>query len=165
MSNEVVGIVEEIMNNGKAKGSGIRVGGLKYGVFDPSEIGMDNLKVGERVSFRFKEKPSGGPNPYKNITGKVTKVAADVPATVAPSSEPTGGTSRRYRHNGEEGGFPIHKKAYERALDRRNATQVAARLAPKDVDELLMFARKIEAYTCGDLDAQAEAAMHELMED
>ena len=157
MSNEVIGIVEEVMNNGKAKGSGLRVGGLKYGVFDPADQGLDKISAGDNVSFRFVEKDSGGKWPYKNVQGKVTKVAGTVAAT--PTDASVGG--KRWRANGEEGGFPIHQRAYERALDRRNATQVAARmLEPGATAQMVIeFAKEIEDYTTGTEIAVAEMAL------
>jgi len=170
MSTEVIGIVEEVMNNGKAKGSGLRVGGLKYGVFDPVDQGLDKVNEGDNVSFRFIEKDSGGKWPYKNIQGKITKVAGTVAAT--PTAEaPTGG--KRWRNNGEEGGFPIHQRAYERALDRRNALNAAVDLANSGclddvmvkmktdeiVAEVIRIAREFEDYTTGGEIAVAEMVM------
>ena len=79
------------------------------------------------------------------------------------------GTGRTYRGNGEAGGFPLHPKSYERALDRRNAIKCAvdhcATLGPNitfSPEEVIATARLFEAYTTGDLDVkEAENAFDE----
>lgn len=166
MSESVVGIVEEVINNGKGKGSGVRILGHKYGVYDPADAGLDAIAEGTTVSLRFKEKDGGGGITYKNVQGKITTVKDGTPVTASPEAAPAGGTTggSKYRKNGEEGGFPIHARAYERALDRRNALTNAVAMAsystvavsPEDIIEL---ARKFEAYTTGDLEAHAEAVL------
>ena len=163
----IVGIVEEVMDNGKAKGSGLRINGLKYGIYDPADAGLDEVSVGTTVSLRFKETEKSGIT-YRNVQGKVTTVkdgtAVNAPAASAVSAG-SGGGKGGYRKNGEEGGFPIHPKAYERALDRRNALQCAVNYVQYDadsaisVDDVLRIARKFEAYTTGDDVAQAEAKL------
>lgn len=67
-----------------------------------------------------------------------------------------------YRKNGEAGGFPIHPRAYERALDRRNALTNAVRFHThqletgmvSDVSSIIETARQFEAYTCGDIEME-----------
>lgn len=155
MAEHVIGIVDEVNNNGKGKGSSLRVNGLKYGIWDPSEAGMDDVEVGNQVSFRFKVTSKNGID-YKNIQGKVTKTTGDV-ANTAPAR----GTGSGYRRHGEEGGFPIHARAYERALDRREAVRnaVAALGAGKTASEYLTMAKEFEAYTTGEDLAIADAAL------
>lgn len=165
MSESIVGIVEEVINNGKGKGSGIRINGRKYGVYDPADAGLDEVAAGTTVSFRFSEKESGGKFPYLNVQGKITTVK-DGTALTATSGSSGGG--KRYRANGEEGGFPIHPQAYERALDRRNALTAAVALATankiSDTKKIVEIAREFEAYTTGDIDVDALASMS-LMDD
>lgn len=119
---------------------------------------------GDTVSF-----DDGG----KNYLKRLTIVGAGTPATSAPS---TGRSKGGYRANGEKGGFPIHPLAYERALDRRNALNVAATLlessmeikpvldlTDKDLDNIstavLTLARKFEAYSTGDLEREMAEKM------
>ena len=81
------------------------------------------------------------------------------------------GTGRTYRGNGEAGGFPLHPKSYERALDRRNALNAAVESIRLFTDsesleiteeDVIALARKYEAYTTGDLDVkEAENAFDE----
>lgn len=169
MSNEsIVGIVEEVINNGKGKGSGLRIGGHKYGVYDPDDAGLDTVSVGTTVSLRYKTAEKGGIT-YKNVTGKVTTVkdgtAVTAPVATAAGAASSGGSRGGFRKNGEEGGFPIHSLAYERALDRRNAIATATALAGafpaklKTVEDVFEVARRIEAYTTGDEITKAEDAL------
>lgn len=150
MSEMMQGVVEEVINNGRAKGSKLVMGGLKYGVFDPAETGLDKISAGQFVSFRWKETEKGGIT-YKNIQGKITplKEGEAVP-TIAPTPTASAPRSSGYRKNGEEGGFPLHALSYERALDRRNAVNAAVAAGCKDVEEIISFAKEIEKYTTGD---------------
>ena len=158
MSNEVIGVVQEVYDNGVGKGSGIRVGGLKYGVYDPAKSGMAGISEGDQVSFVFKDAGK-----YKNIQGKITKTSGGLADTPTPTvAANTGG--KRWRNNGEEGGFPIHQRAYERALDRRNALNASTAFwAMQDVvptiNDILTVAKDFEDYTTGGEIAAAEAAL------
>jgi hypothetical protein len=130
----------------------------------------NNVNVGDEVFITYETTAAG----YRNIKG-LTVVAAGsggpVPiANTAPKSG-SGAASggKRYRANGEEGGFPLHPLCYERALDRRNALTAAADLAGAayratadethlNKEAIVEVARYFEAYTTGDLDA-AEARL------
>lgn len=135
-----------------------------YSAFNASQIG--EVDKGDSVEFNYKENGR-----YRNIQGNVKKVGGGASSGAGSS---TGGASRStggrtYRANGEEGGFPIHPLAYERALDRRNAisaaaTIISAQLAHgtefKDITEAtLQMAMTFEAYSTGDLERAAMAAM------
>ncbi len=167
----MVGIIEEIINNGKGKGSGVRIAGHKYGVYDPADAGLEELSVGTTVSLRFNEKDAGGGIVYKNVAGKITTVKDGAPVTAVAATTTGGASKGGFRKNGEEGGFPINARAYERALDRRNALQCASGLAiglELDADGIIALAKQFEAYSCGDDMADADAArafLDELPED
>lgn len=134
-----------------------------YSAFNASQIG--DVDKGDNVEFNFKENGR-----YRNIQGNVKKVSGGAGASSggsAPAGRATGG--RTYRANGEEGGFPIHPLAYERALDRRNAVGAAATIIAsqiahgtefEDVTEAtLQMAMTFEAYSTGDMERAAMAAL------
>lgn len=175
MSESVMGIVEDVINLGVGKGSGIRVNGHKFGIYDPTSAGLDKVSVGTGVSFQFKETNKGGIT-YRNITGRVTPLAdgVAVPAATKPvdSGSTTSSGTGRYRQNGMAGGFPIHPHAYERALDRRNALNAAVALVSAspsatiaDVTDVLAIAKQFEEYTCGDAERVEEEALNSLMKE
>lgn len=97
----------------------------------------------------------GGGKFIKNLKIKGKDASGGAPA--ASGGKPARGTARAYRANGEEGGFPIHPLAYERALDRRVAIQVAAQVlgSGHSPDEYIEVARTFEDYTTGTADAEA----------
>lgn len=128
--------------------------------------------------YATKEEWAPNPRPNKGDTitfddggGKFLKrCKVTTGGTVTPLAKPV--DSGRYRKNGEAGGFPVHPLAYERTLDRRNATQVAATivsnnkavasLSVEDVTDMVLdVARKIEAYTTGDIERMKAEAMFE----
>ena len=131
----------------KFGGYSIKVGGNFYNTkFDPK------LSVGQFVEF-----DDGGKKYINN-----PKVLASGPAGASapsPSLSAAGG-AKRYRNNGEEGGFPIHPFAYERTLDRRNALQCATQLVSsceidrehpaEAAEDIIAIARMFEAYSTGD---------------
>lgn len=134
-----------------------------YSAFNASQIG--DVGAGDSVEFSYKENGR-----YRNIQGNVKKTGGGTGAESASSGgghRATGG--RNYRANGEEGGFPIHPLAYERALDRRNAisaaaTIIASQLAhgteyPDVTEAVVQMAMTFEAYSTGDLERAAMAAM------
>lgn len=108
------------------------------------------------------------------VVVSVKPSAPDAKPPVSGNSSPTGGSAggasgRRYRQNGEAGGFPVHPLAYERTLDRRNALNVAvafisakaslyehltkaegAAILKMDAEGVIELASLFEAYTCGD---------------
>lgn len=146
--SQVVGTVE------KAFDKAIVVSGVRYGAYKPEQLA--GAKQGDEVQFDFKENGQ-----YKNISGNVRVVNKSAAPKAAPSSGNT--SSRSSRANGEEGGFPLHEKSYERALDRRNAINAAvayaalAKLKPESPGEIVDIAREFEAYTTGDTDKEMEA--------
>ncbi len=174
MTESIVGIVEEVINNGKAKGSGIRIAGKKYGVFDPAAQGMDDIQEGNQVSFRYKEKPSpDGSLIYKNIMGKITvttgsaisPTTADAPAKPSTPARSYGGYSK--------GVFPVPALDGTRSIIRQNSITNAVNLTkglvnaktslPAMARLVIETAMMFEAYSSGDLDAaEAEAAIAEL---
>lgn len=103
---------------------------------------------------------NGGKNYIKNLT---IKGKGEVPAASTSTKAPSRGTPRAYRANGEEGGFPVHPMAYERALDRRNAITCAVNAlgAGKSPDEYIDMAREFEAYTTGSADYEAAKELAE----
>ena len=163
--SEVTGIVEEVIDNDKGKGSGVRIAGHKFGVYDPADANLDAVAVGTTVYLRYKEVDKGAGIVYKNVQGKITTVKDGTPVTALPEATASSGggkSSGGYRKNGEAGGFPIHPKAYERALDRRNALNAAVAVLgnlSSNADDVIKLAREFEAYTTGDLEAQAEDAL------
>lgn len=133
-----------------------------YSAFNASQIG--DFDKGDSVEFAYKENGR-----YRNIQGnlKAAGGAASGGSSSAAKAPASGG--RTYRANGEEGGFPIHPLAYERALDRRNAISAASALVAAQIakgeefedvaDATLAIAMTFEAYSTGDLDRAAMAAM------
>ena len=152
MAESIVGIVEEVINNGKGKGSGVRINGSKYGVYDPAAANMDAIEVGMNVSLRYTEKDGGGGVKYKNVQGRITPVKGDVAATAPPA--PAGG--------GVVGGR-------EQAIIRQNALTNAVNYAiAKDLDgtdTVIRIAQEFEEYTSGALknkeNKKADAEMEE----
>jgi len=157
MSENIIGIIEEVIDNGKGKGSGIRVGGAKYGVYDPAASGMEGVSVGDNVSFRFTPKDGSGGIVYKNLQGMITKVAAGVASTTAAAPAPAASSGGRGR-----GGFPIGLEDGQRSIIRQNALTNARELYchaawPMEAessmtDEIIRVAREFEAYTTGDIE-------------
>jgi hypothetical protein len=131
-----------------------------YSAFNASQIG--DVEKGDTVEFSYKVNGR-----YRNIQGNVSKSASSSASSSAPASSGRGG--RTYRANGEEGGFPIHPLAYERALDRRNAVSAASAIVAAEIargteyedvaEATLSLARVFEAYSTGDEDRAAMAAM------
>lgn len=144
MAESIRGIVEEVINNGKGKGSGVRIEGKKYGVYDPADAGLDQVTVGSEVSFRFNEKPGTGGITYKNITGKITTVTAGSGAVASvPSNVNTVSLGR------------------DRAIIRQNALTNAVNACAQFsitvegdeiIDSIIKTAMRFEEYTSGDLD-------------
>lgn len=141
----VEGIVEYKGAN-KFGGYSIKVNGNFYNSkFEPK------CEKGDYVEF------DDGGKKYINALKKKTS-----PPVAGVSAPGNASANKRYRNNGEEGGFPVHPLAYERALDRRNALQCATRLFGEhgiDSEDLMSLAKDIidvaryfEAYTTGDLE-------------
>jgi len=170
MSN-VIGIIEEVIDNGKGKGSGIRVGGAKYGVYDPAASGMGDVSVGDNVSFRFAEKDGSGGIVYKNLQGRITKTAAGATVAAAPASAAT--PARSY---GGKGVFPVPLDDGSRAIIRQNALTNArelvcktladgGKISPKVIETVIDIAKQFESYTSGDIERFAAEAATEAVEE
>jgi hypothetical protein len=150
----LTGIVQEVINNGVGKGSGLKIDGHKYGCFDPVKTGLDLVAVGDEVTFDWVQKGQ-----YKNINGGITKTGNTGTPTASPSPKANtgGGTS-----GGGDFQFPIPALNYQRSVVRRDAVTQAvnliARLTPADhtldldplADLAIQIARKFEEYETGD---------------
>lgn len=133
-----------------------------YSAFNASQIG--DVDKGDSVEFQFKVNGR-----YRNIQGNVSKVAGGSSESTGSKAPARSGGGRSYRANGEEGGFPIHPLAYERALDRRNAISAASTIIASEIahgtefedvaEATLSLARTFEAYSTGDEERLAMAAM------
>lgn len=151
---QLTGIVQEVINLGVGKGSGVKIDGLKYGCFDPVKSGIDIVAVGDEVSFDWVEKGQ-----YKNINGRVNKTGNTGTPQASSAPAATGG--------GKSGGggdfvFPIPALNYQRSVVRRDsiaaASSLIANLMPADVatdfdqvgDLVVDIARKFEEYATGD---------------
>lgn len=137
----IVNGVVEYKGVNKFGGYSIKVnGGFYNSKFEPK------CEKGDYVEF-----DDGG---KKYING-LRKKAAPAGGGVSAPENASGG--KRFRNNGEEGGFPVHPLAYERALDRRNALNAAVsfcnvRYPDCDIDYVVNAARYFEAYTTGDME-------------
>lgn len=162
MADKMIGTVTAKARTGKS----IQMDdGNWYSAFAASQIG-ESIAVGDSVEFSYKVNGR-----YRNIQGNVTKSSGGASSAPASSggSRPAATGGRTYRANGEEGGFPIHPLAYERALDRRNAVTAAASIIAAEISRgtefedvgsaTLELARMFEAYSTGDEDRMAMAAM------
>lgn len=150
MAESIVGIVEEVINNGKGKGSGVRINGSKYGVYDPAAANMDAIEAGMNVSLRYTEKDGGGGIKYKNVQGRITPVKGDVAAT-APAA-PQGVVGGR-----------------EQAIIRQNALTNAVNFGVAqgvdDTNVIIGIAQAFEEYTSGALKNKANAEADKEMEE
>lgn len=135
-----------------------------YGAFNASQLG--GVEKGDSVELSYKINGR-----YRNIQGNVTKASGGSASSTggSASSTPARSGGRSYRANGEEGGFPIHPLAYERALDRRNAINAASKIISMEIahgtefadvaEATLSLARTFEAYSTGDEERMAMASM------
>lgn len=149
---QLTGIVQEVINLGVGKGSGVKIDGHKYGCFDPVKAGVDIVAVGDEVTFDWVQKGQ-----YKNINGAVGKTGNTGTPAAAPAPEASSG-------GGGKGDFvfPIPALNYQRSVVRRDSVaqsvQLIARLTPADKnldfdhvsDIVVVIARKFEEYSTGD---------------
>ena len=176
MAENVTGVLEDVVDNGKGKGSHIRVGGYKYGVYDPADAGLADLTTGDSVSFRYKETTKDTIT-YKNIIGRVTKMTSPVSAATSPAA-PTKGNFGRV--------FPVPVTHGDRSIIRQNSVTNATHIltailaqkpaaksagswedtvsqAESVAEAVTNVARILEAYSAGDADlAEVEAAIKEV---
>ena len=166
MSNTITGIVQEVNNNGLAKGSNIVVNGQKYGCYDPVKTGIDIVNAGDEVTFAWAQKGS-----YINIMGSVTKTGntGAVPmAAAAASPKAAGGGSKGGW--GNKGVFPVPALDGQRSIIRQNSVTNAVNLIGhydsfdgnlmETAAQVIEVAKVFEAFSSGDMDeAEAEAAV------
>ena len=171
MAETMQGVVEEVINNGTGKGSGVRIGGHKYGVYNPEESGLDAINVGDSVSLRFTKKGGTGGITYKNVNGKITKMTGGAASSVAASA-PTPAP----RSYGSKGVFPIPLDDGQRSIIRQNALTNARELVCKTLkdgskidtkvtDTIIGIAKEFEAYTAGDIERFAAKEADKTVED
>ena len=143
-----------------------------YSVFSSAQ--MNGAMRGSNVNFSYVTTPPKGPEgrAYNNVKGNLTINAGAAPAPTTGASKPaaTGGTG------GFRGGrsFPVGPLDPERSIIRQNSLAHAVKMAeqipggrPDDwedyVDWVIAMARRVEAYSSGDLDAEiADAAVAEI---
>ena len=154
----VTGVVEGVSTKfGKYS---VLVNGTWYGTKE--EWAHVKPNKGDTISF-----DDGG----RKYLSKVSVVLPGTSTTDDPLRPASIRTEKRYRANGEAGGFPIHPLAYERALDRRNAltaavTLIAAGFGDKAstkkvpiAEEVIALAKKLEAYSTGDIEREMAEEM------
>ncbi len=150
----LTGIVQEVINVGVGKGSGLKIDGHKYGCFDPVKTGLDIVAIGDEVTFDWVQKGQ-----YKNINGGITKTGnTGVPQAAPASNSKSGGNA-----GGGDFVFPIPALNYQRSVVRRDAlTQAVAMLTGSQEDQfkgyspdqsaalVIEIARTFEEYATGD---------------
>ncbi len=172
MAETMQGVVEEVINNGTGKGSGVRIGGHKYGVYNPEESGLDAISVGDSVSLRFTKKDGTGGITYKNVNGKITKMTGSAASSVAAAAPPAV-PARSY---GGKGVFPIPLDDGQRSIIRQNALTNARELVCKTIkdgakidtkvtDTIIGIAKEFEAYTAGDIERFAAKEADKTVDD
>lgn len=149
----LTGIVQEVINIGVGKGSGLKIDGKKYGCFDPVKTGLDLIAVGDEVSFEWSQKGQ-----YSNINGKVTKTGN----TGTPAASPAPSASKPHSGGNGDFVFPIPALNYQRSVVRRDAVTQAVALVNNfegdfdgmTVDQVaegvVTVARIFEEYATGD---------------
>lgn len=161
--------VSSVARHGKA----FQVDGEWYSAFNPTQL--NGVARGDTITFQYKEKESGG-RVYKNVQGNVTiegKSGNDAPASNGGSSSESSPPRRASSAYGR-GTFPIPALDGQRSIIRQNSVTNAVNLMkdhlPKSgkinwddyADNVIAVARKFEAYSTGDLDAEeAEKLMGE----
>ncbi len=151
---QVTGIVKEVNNRGKGKGSNILVNGIKYGCFDPVAAHIDTLVAGEEVTFGTVVNGT-----WTNIDNKgVIKTGNTGAVTAAPSAPKKGGAYGK--------AFPIPPLDGQRSIVRQNSLAHATALVNNYCNEMTIdqrtalvieTAKCFEAYSCGD-DVEKEAS-------
>ncbi len=159
---QVTGIVQEVNNRGKGKGSNILVNGAKYGCFDPLLAHIDTLVAGEEVTFGTVVNGT-----WTNIDRSgVSKTGNTGAVTAAPPSAPKKGGGAYGK------AFPIPPLDGQRSIVRQNSLTHATALVNNyyslrgsDTNMTLAertalvihTAKSFEAYSCGD-DVEKEAS-------
>lgn len=123
---------------------------------------ISNVSQGDVVSFDYAKKGA-----FNNIKGAVTVVGGTASAPATASSKPSGGGNKW------KGGFPVPVDDMGRAINRQSAVAQAVnamghlhtttnltKLSNEDyADQVIDIARRLEAYTTGDLDTEIGKAL------
>lgn len=130
------------------------------------------FQIGDTIDFQYTENTYG-----KNVDEKsVRMITKGAGAPAAASTAPTGGGSRPAY--GSPKPFPIPALHGDRAIIRQNSITNATKLVTETLvtgdgseldfdgiaDTIISIARKFEAYSCGDLDAEMAEQMKEAAE-
>lgn len=134
-----------------------------YSVFSTAQ--MNGAMRGASVNFSYVTTPPKGPEgrAYNNVKGNLTvssSMTEPTPSTGA-AAKPSGGGTGGYRGGRS---FPVGPLDPERSIIRQNSLAHAVKIAeqvpggrPDDweeyVDWVIAMARRVEAYSSGDLDA------------
>lgn len=155
--NQVTGFVVEKNNIGVGKGSNIVLSdGKKYGLYDPAPF--NELSVGDEVQFEFTQKGQ-----YTNIKGGITKTGKTNPNAAAEAPAPKASAG-----GWNKGQFPIGNRDHARSIVRQNSITNAVNFASHFVkgatpDDIVDIAKVFEAYSCGDIEAEAaESAIKQM---
>lgn len=165
----ITGLVQEVNNRGRGAGSNIMVNGEKYGCFDPVKAGIDQVAVGDEVTFDTSVNGT-----YTNIAGTLSKTGVTGTPVAAPPK--AGGGGGGYKSGGRSSAkvFPIPTLDGQRSIIRQNslthATAIYLATEADKADDAIMIAdrvieiaRKFEHFSAGDDIAEAaDAAMKEL---
>lgn len=126
--------------------------------------------IGDTIDFQFTENTYG-----KNVDEKSVRMLTKGTGSPSPSTAPTGGATRPAY--GAPKPFPIPALHGDRAIIRQNSITNATKLISETLtkedgahnfdeiaDYIISIARKFEAYSCGDLDAEMAEQMKEAAE-
>ena len=152
------GVITGVVMEASADGKRIRVDGNWYSSYLPSNV--NGAAAGDLVTFSWKESEKVGPSgrPYLNIVGKVAKMGGAT-STVGAPALPAALPAPSYSPP-EEVGKPVLCR--DRCIIRQNAMTSAIALYTAvfrdgnvyHFDNVLDLARKIEAYTSGDMEVE-----------
>jgi hypothetical protein len=166
----ITGIISEVNNRGRGKGSNIVVNGTKYGCFDPVEAGIDTCNAGDEVTFDTSQNGQ-----YINIvkgslskTGNTGVVAPPASSGGSPRSKGGGGYAAKV--------FPIPSLDGQRSIIRQNSLTHATSIVnnycsavdqemslDERRDQVLRLAADFEYFSAGDdVAAAAEEAMKQM---
>ena len=167
----VTGVVQEVNNRGRGKGSNILVGGTKYGCFDPVECGIDQVNAGDEVTFDTSQNGQ-----YINIVKNTLSKTGNT-GPVPPQTQGTSG-------GGSKGGgrfapkpWPIPAEDGQRSIIRQNSLTHATAIVnsfcaavdqemtlDERRDEVLRIAQDFEFFSAGDDITEARKQMGQTAE-
>ena len=160
----ITGVVSDVQNRGRGKGSHIVVNGNKYGCFDPAEVNLDSIQVGDEVTFDSSQNGN-----YTNIVKNTLRKTGNTGPVSAPPVSNRGGASYAGKQNFSKT-FPVPTLDGQRSIIRQNslthATAVVNASFPSDsgmtvderADEVLRIAAMFEYFSAGDDIAEAADA-------